>query len=115
MANTTWPSAVPKGARYERAKMAALLSEAAEQVAKLQGDVLAESERANELASDMAAEQSSIDRKSLSVEGGKVVGPNGRTFEFGQLTRGQKIMKAVNDQAPTTPVASRGTRLGVSS
>lgn len=40
---------------YERAKMTALLSEAADQVAKLQTDAVAEGQRANDLASEMAA------------------------------------------------------------
>jgi chromosome segregation ATPase len=50
---------------YERAKMTALLSEAADQVAKLQADVLAETQRANDLATDMAAEHTQDVKRQL--------------------------------------------------
>src|SRR5262249_46330186 len=60
---------------------------------------------AREVLLDMAAEQGKLDRKSLAVKDGKVVGPNGQSFAFGQLTKGQKLMKAVNAQAPLTPAS----------
>jgi isoquinoline 1-oxidoreductase len=59
---------------------------------------------AREVLLDLAAEQGQTDRASLTVDGGKVVGPQGRpSFTFGQLTKGQKLMKAVAAQAPATP------------
>src|SRR5262249_28679420 len=59
---------------------------------------------AREALLDLAAEQAKLDRDSISVADGKVVGPQGRpAFEFGQLTRGQKLMKVVGGGAPTPP------------
>jgi nicotinate dehydrogenase subunit B len=59
---------------------------------------------ARELLLDLAAEQGKVKRDSLTVSGGKVVGPHSRpSFEFGRLTRGKKLMKLVDEKTPTTP------------
>src|SRR5262249_51450040 len=51
---------------------------------------------ARELLLDMAAEESKVERKSLTIKDGKVVGPDGKpTFEFGKLTKGKKLAKAL--------------------
>jgi isoquinoline 1-oxidoreductase len=69
---------------------------------------------ARELLLDLAAEQGKMDRGTLTVAGGKIVGPGGQpAFEFGQLTKGQKLMKVVGPQAPTTP-AEKWTVAGTS-
>lgn len=71
---------------------------------------------AREALLDLAAEQSKLDRKSLSAKDGKIVGPDAKvSFEFGHLTKGQKLMKLVGAEAPTTPVekwAVAGTSVG---
>ncbi len=68
---------------------------------------------AREVLLDLAAEQAKIDRKSLTVAGGKVTGPGGKpSFTFGQLTKGQKLTKAVGEAA-TTP-ADKWTVAGTS-
>jgi hypothetical protein len=54
---------------------------------------------------DLAAEAGKLDRTALSVQGGKVVGPQGAAFEFGQLTKGKKLMREVRADAAVTPVA----------
>src|SRR5262249_25068781 len=60
---------------------------------------------ARELLLDLAAEEGKLERKSLAVKDGKVVGPDSKTFDFGQLTKGKKLMKVIDDQAPPTPAA----------
>jgi isoquinoline 1-oxidoreductase len=58
---------------------------------------------ARELLLDLAAEQGKVPRDSLTVAGGKVVGPRSRlSFAFGELTRGKKLLKVIDEQAPTT-------------
>jgi isoquinoline 1-oxidoreductase len=60
---------------------------------------------ARELLLDLAAEQGKVKRESLSVAGGKVVGPDSKpAFEFGKLTRGKKLVKLIDASTPTTPV-----------
>jgi isoquinoline 1-oxidoreductase len=69
---------------------------------------------ARELLLDLAAEQGAVDRTTLTVKDGKVVGPDSKpSFEFGQLTKGKKLMKAIGEQEPTTP-AARWTVAGTS-
>ncbi len=59
---------------------------------------------ARELLLDLAAEQGKIGRATLTVADGKIVGPGSKPeFTFGQLTRGQKLMKLIGNKAPTTP------------
>jgi isoquinoline 1-oxidoreductase len=68
---------------------------------------------ARETLIDLAAERWKTDRKSLSVAGGKVVNSaNGETIGFGELTRGQKLMKTV-DGVSVTP-AGKWTVAGTS-
>jgi isoquinoline 1-oxidoreductase len=54
---------------------------------------------------DLAAETWKVERNSLVVADGKVThsGSN-RAISFGQLTKGQKLVKPISDNAPTTPV-----------
>jgi isoquinoline 1-oxidoreductase len=58
---------------------------------------------AREVLLDMAAEQAKIDHGALAVAGGKVVGPNGSSFDFSQLTRGKKLMKLIDENTPIKP------------
>jgi isoquinoline 1-oxidoreductase len=59
---------------------------------------------AREALFDMAAERAKVDRGTLSVGDGKVAGPQGKpSFEFGQLTKGQKLMKVVAPGIATEP------------
>jgi isoquinoline 1-oxidoreductase len=60
---------------------------------------------ARELLIDLAAERAKVDRGTLKVADGKV--SNGKTaFTFGELTKGQKLTKAIDDKTPITPVES---------
>lgn len=57
-----------------------------------------------ELLLDMAAEQGKLDRKKLVAEDGKVIEPGTKqSFEFGQLTRGKKLARAISSDVATTP------------
>jgi isoquinoline 1-oxidoreductase len=58
---------------------------------------------AREALIDLAAERANADRSSFAVANGKVNGPGGKpSLAFGELTKGQKLMKAIGDAAPTT-------------
>jgi isoquinoline 1-oxidoreductase len=58
---------------------------------------------AREALLDLAAEKSKLERKTLAVVNGQIVGPKSETlFEFGQLTQGKKLMKVVAAETPTT-------------
>jgi CO/xanthine dehydrogenase Mo-binding subunit len=60
---------------------------------------------AHDVLLDMAAEQGNVKRESLVVQDGKVVDPESKkSFEFGQLTKGKKIAKAIGQNVSTTPV-----------
>ena len=60
---------------------------------------------ARELLLDLAAEQGKVGRGTLTVADGRIVGPGSKPeFTFGQLTRGQKLVKLIGDNTPTTPV-----------
>lgn len=60
---------------------------------------------AREMLLDMAATEAKVKRETLSVVDGKIVGPGGKpSFEFGQLTRGKKLVKVIDDKVPLTPV-----------
>jgi len=68
---------------------------------------------ARETLIDLAAEKWKVDRKSISVLGGKVKNSTtGDTIGFGDLTRGQKLLKTV-DGAAVTP-ADKWTIAGTS-
>src|SRR5207253_9053787 len=59
---------------------------------------------AREVLLDLAAEQGKVERGSLTVATGKVSGPEGKpTFTFGELTKGQKLMKVIAAGISTAP------------
>jgi nicotinate dehydrogenase subunit B len=59
---------------------------------------------AREVLLDLAAAQGKADRGGFTVADGKVTGPQGQpAFTYGQLTRGQKLLKVINAQVKTTP------------
>jgi isoquinoline 1-oxidoreductase len=59
---------------------------------------------ARELLLDLAAEQEKVDRGSLTVADGQVVQKKTKkTFAFGRLTRGKKLVKLVPQDVATTP------------
>ena len=59
---------------------------------------------ARELLIDIAAEQWSLKRDSIVVADGKIADrKTDKSAEFGQLTKGQKLMKSIGDDVPTTP------------
>jgi isoquinoline 1-oxidoreductase len=59
---------------------------------------------ARELLLDMAAEQGKCSRASLTMKEGKVVGSQGEpSFALGQLTKGKKLVKLIDEKAATTP------------
>lgn len=61
---------------------------------------------AREVLIDLAAEAWSLDRKAIAVSDGKVVDLSGRrSMEFGELTRGRKLVQTIPADAPLTPVA----------
>jgi nicotinate dehydrogenase subunit B len=58
---------------------------------------------AREVLIDLAAEKAQTERTSLKAADGKVSGPDGKpAFAFGELTKGQKLMKLIGAAAPTT-------------
>jgi isoquinoline 1-oxidoreductase len=60
---------------------------------------------AREMLVDLAAEQLKKDRASLSVQDGKVIDAAAKqSLSFGQITKGQKLMKTVGEGAQSTPV-----------
>lgn len=62
---------------------------------------------AREVLLARAAELAQADAASLAVADGKVThSPSGRTFTFGQLTKGQKLMTAISPSATPLPVAN---------
>ena len=62
---------------------------------------------AREALVDLASEQWKADRATLTVADGKITNPaTKQSLDFGRLTRGQKLMKTVSENAPTTPAAS---------
>ena len=61
---------------------------------------------AREVLLDLAVEEGKLKRESLSVRDGRVTGPGGKpSFAFGKLTRGKKLVKLIDERAPTTPPA----------
>ncbi|MBI3923308.1 MAG: xanthine dehydrogenase family protein molybdopterin-binding subunit [Armatimonadetes bacterium] len=60
---------------------------------------------AREMLLDLAAEQWKVERISLVVAEGKVThAATNRSLTFGQLTRGQKLMRTIGGDIPLTPV-----------
>ena len=58
---------------------------------------------AREVLLDLAAEKAKVDRGSLKVADGTVSGPGGKpSLQFGELTKGQKIMKVIGPEVSTT-------------
>jgi isoquinoline 1-oxidoreductase len=54
----------------------------------------------------MAAETSGVERGKLAVKDGKIAGPDGKpSLTFGEVTKGKKLMKVIDEKAPTTPAA----------
>jgi len=60
----------------------------------------------------MAAEQTKVARDKFEVKEGKIVGPD-RTFAFGELTRGKKLVKTIEASTAATP-AKKWTVAGTS-
>jgi nicotinate dehydrogenase subunit B len=59
---------------------------------------------AREALIDLAAEEWKVDRASLTVKDGKVINERSKqSLDFGKLTKGQKLLKVISDNAPTTP------------
>jgi isoquinoline 1-oxidoreductase len=61
---------------------------------------------ARETLLDLAAETGKVTRDVLTVSNGKIAGSGGKpSFTFGQLTRGQKLMKVIAAGLQTAPAA----------
>ena len=59
---------------------------------------------ARELLTDLAAERLAAERGSLVAADGKITHPPTRqSFTFGQLSKGQKLTKAIGESPPITP------------
>lgn len=59
---------------------------------------------AREMLIDLAAEQLKVERTSLVISDGKVTHPpTKRSLGFGELTKGQKLMKAIDASVALTP------------
>ena len=59
---------------------------------------------AREALVDLAAGRWKVDRAGLVAAGGQVTHrPSGRSIGYGELTRGQELLKTVADPAPVTP------------
>lgn len=57
-----------------------------------------------EVMLEQAAAEWNTSKQSLQVEDGKIINPaSGKSFKYGELTKGKKILKAVNDQVMLTP------------
>jgi isoquinoline 1-oxidoreductase len=69
---------------------------------------------AREALIDLASKEGNIDRASLSARDGKIVGKDGKPeFIYGQLTKGQKLVKVISADVPTTK-AEKWTVTGTS-
>ena len=59
---------------------------------------------ARELLLDMAADQLKVDRSSLVMAGGKIThAPTNQSLAFGQLSKGQKLMKTISEGVAVKP------------
>jgi isoquinoline 1-oxidoreductase len=69
---------------------------------------------AREVLLDLAAQRGSVARDTLSVASGRVTGPDSRpSFTFGELTRGERLVRLVDERTATT-AAARWTVAGTS-
>jgi len=69
---------------------------------------------AREVLLDLAAEKSKADRTTLVAKDGKVSGPKGEpSYTYGELTRGEKLVKVIGGDVPTTK-AEKWTVAGTS-
>ena len=69
---------------------------------------------ARELLKDLAAQRWSVDRGALVARAAAVAHPpSGRSAGYGELSKGQTLVKAIGDDVPTTP-ADRWTVAGQS-
>jgi isoquinoline 1-oxidoreductase len=60
---------------------------------------------AREALVDLAAERAEVARDRLRVEKGRIVDTQAdKTFEFGELTKGQKLLRTIGSDIPVTPV-----------
>lgn len=58
---------------------------------------------AREVLIDLAAAEWKVDRGLLAVKDGKVINARSKqSLDFGKLTKGQKLLKIISDNAPTT-------------
>jgi isoquinoline 1-oxidoreductase len=56
---------------------------------------------------ELAAKQWSVDAASLTIADGKVANPaNGKSFTYGQLTRGEKLVTTVSSSSPLIPASA---------
>ncbi len=61
---------------------------------------------AREALLDLAARRGRINRDTLTVADGRVAGPAGRpSFTFGELTGGERMVRLIDERAPTTEAA----------
>ena len=59
---------------------------------------------AREALIDLAAEEWKVDRSTLGVKDGKVINERSKqSLDFGKLTKGQKLLKVITENIPTTP------------
>src|SRR5262245_17229935 len=69
---------------------------------------------AREALLDLATERTRLQRDQLKVADGRIKGPSSETaLEFGELTKGKKLMQLMGEEAPTTP-AGKWTVAGTS-
>ena len=69
---------------------------------------------ARELLLDLAAKEGNVERNTLTAANGKIAGPEGKpSFAYGKLTKGQKLVKVIDDQTPTAS-AAKWTTAGTS-
>lgn len=62
---------------------------------------------AREMLIDLAAEQWHIDRTALAATDGKIVeARSGRTASYGELTKGQKLVRTIAEKTATKPASS---------
>jgi nicotinate dehydrogenase subunit B len=60
---------------------------------------------AREALIDLAATHFKVDRATLKVADGKISTAGGESISYGALTKGQKLVKQVDNNTPVTPVA----------